>query len=51
MHDGTLISVANIDTSHHFKELTGKSVMVYGQTEITRDLMEARAAQRAADNL
>ncbi|HEX5392031.1 MAG TPA: 4-hydroxybenzoate 3-monooxygenase [Rhodocyclaceae bacterium] len=31
---------------HHvdLKELTGTTVMVYGQTEVTRDLMEARAA-------
>ena len=29
------------------KSLTGgKTVMVYGQTEVTRDLMEARAAKR-----
>lgn len=28
--------------------LTGKSVMVYGQTEVTRDLMDARAQQGAA---
>ena len=27
-----------------FKALTGKTVTVYGQTEVTRDLMEARAA-------
>ncbi|NOU04651.1 MAG: 4-hydroxybenzoate 3-monooxygenase [Hyphomicrobiaceae bacterium] len=45
VHDGTLISVS--DRLHHisFKDLTGKSVLVYGQTEITRDLMEARAAK------
>ena len=32
--------------SHHIrlKELTGKTVVVYGQTEVTRDLMDARAA-------
>jgi p-hydroxybenzoate 3-monooxygenase len=29
------------------KELTGKSVTVYGQTEVTRDLMEARVKSRA----
>ena len=27
-----------------FKALTGKTVTVYGQTEVTRDLMDARAA-------
>ncbi|MGQ7817239.1 4-hydroxybenzoate 3-monooxygenase [Metapseudomonas furukawaii] len=32
----------------HLTELTGgKSVMVYGQTEVTRDLMDARAASGA----
>ena len=30
------------------QELVGKSVTVYGQTEMTRDLMDARAAQRCA---
>src|SRR5690606_13462231 len=30
-----------------FKGLTGKTVTVYGQTEVTRDLMEARAASGA----
>jgi hypothetical protein len=30
-----------------FKELTGKTVMVYGQTEITKDLMDGRAAAGA----
>ena len=30
--------------AHRFKALTGKAVMVYGQTEVTRDLMDARAA-------
>ncbi|HTP81826.1 MAG TPA: 4-hydroxybenzoate 3-monooxygenase [Alphaproteobacteria bacterium] len=44
VHDGTQINVDG--TRHHinFKALTGKTVTVYGQTEITRDLMEARAA-------
>jgi p-hydroxybenzoate 3-monooxygenase len=30
-----------------FQDLVGKSVVVYGQTEITRDLMDARAAAGA----
>jgi p-hydroxybenzoate 3-monooxygenase len=32
--------------AHHIplKRLTGKTVVVYGQTEVTRDLMDARAA-------
>ncbi|HEU4969797.1 FAD-dependent monooxygenase, partial [Sphingomonas sp.] len=31
----------------NIKALTGRSMMVYGQTEITRDLMDARAASDA----
>ncbi|HUI15075.1 MAG TPA: 4-hydroxybenzoate 3-monooxygenase [Xanthobacteraceae bacterium] len=44
IHDGVQICVDG--KRHHlsFKELTGKSVMVYGQTEITKDLMDGRAA-------
>ena len=44
IHDGTLIEFG--DQPHHisFKALTGKTVMVYGQTEVTRDLMDARAS-------
>ena len=34
-----------------FKALTGKTVMVYGQTEVTRDLMDARAATGAHHRL
>ncbi len=47
VHDGVQICVDG--KRHHlsFKELTGKSVLVYGQTEITRDLMEGRAAAGA----
>ncbi len=47
VHDGVHICVDG--KRHHisFKELTGKSVMVYGQTEITRDLMAGRAAAAA----
>jgi p-hydroxybenzoate 3-monooxygenase len=30
------------------KKLTGKRVMVYGQTEVTRDLMDHRAGRRPA---
>jgi p-hydroxybenzoate 3-monooxygenase len=47
VHDGVQICVDG--KRHHlsFKEMTGKSVMVYGQTEITRDLMEGRAKMGA----
>src|SRR6202035_3982877 len=47
VHDGVQMCVNG--ERHHlsFKALTGKSVMVYGQTEITRDLMDGRAAAGA----
>ncbi|ASJ73200.1 4-hydroxybenzoate 3-monooxygenase [Granulosicoccus antarcticus] len=41
-HDGTLISYGNEIFRVDFSEHTGKPVMVYGQTEVTRDLYEAR---------
>src|SRR5215472_16626203 len=43
IHEGVQICVDG--GRHHlsFKELTGKTVMVYGQTEITKDLMDGRA--------
>jgi p-hydroxybenzoate 3-monooxygenase len=44
VHDGTQICVEGVRHHINFRELTGKTVMVYGQTEITHDLMEGRAA-------
>jgi p-hydroxybenzoate 3-monooxygenase len=44
VHDGTQICVDGIRHRIDFKALTGKTVMVYGQTEITKDLMDGRAA-------
>lgn len=41
-HDGTVISYGNQMFRVDFKHHTGNSVMVYGQTEVTRDLYEAR---------
>ncbi|MEH6830390.1 MAG: 4-hydroxybenzoate 3-monooxygenase [Sulfitobacter sp.] len=41
-HDGTLISYGDEMFRVDFTEHTGKPVMVYGQTEVTRDLYEAR---------
>jgi len=41
-HDGTLISYGNEIFRVDFTEHTGKPVMVYGQTEVTRDLYDAR---------
>ncbi len=43
-HDGVKLC---FDTASHrfdFVDLVGREVMVYGQTEVTRDLMDARAA-------
>ncbi|AXS41754.1 4-hydroxybenzoate 3-monooxygenase [Breoghania sp. L-A4] len=45
IHDGTELC---FDGSRHridFKALTGETVMVYGQTEVTRDLVDARLAE------
>ncbi len=44
VHDGTQICVGGVRHRIDFKALTGNSVTVYGQTEITRDLMDARRA-------
>lgn len=41
-HDGTLIAHGDEIFRIDFNDLTGTPVMVYGQTEITRDLYEAR---------
>ncbi len=41
-HDGTLISYGDEIFRVDFSEHTGTPVMVYGQTEVTRDLYEAR---------
>jgi len=44
VHDGIEISFGGERHRIDLRKLTGKSVVVYGQTEITRDLMQARAA-------
>ena len=44
VHDGTQICVEGVRHRIDFRALTGKTVMVYGQTEITYDLMEGRNA-------
>jgi p-hydroxybenzoate 3-monooxygenase len=44
VHDGTELAFAGARHRIDFKKFTGKTVTVYGQTEITRDLMEARTA-------
>jgi p-hydroxybenzoate 3-monooxygenase len=48
VHEGVQICVDGVRHRISFKELTGKAVMVYGQTEITKDLMDGRAAVGAA---
>ncbi len=48
VHDGFLISFANRSHRIDLPGLTnGKTVTVYGQTEVTRDLMDARATSNA----
>jgi p-hydroxybenzoate 3-monooxygenase len=48
VHDGTEIAFRGERHRIDFRALTGKTVMVYGQTEVTRDLMEVRAASGAS---
>ena len=47
IHEGVQICVNGARHRLSFKELTGKTVMVYGQTEITKDLMDGRASAGA----
>jgi p-hydroxybenzoate 3-monooxygenase len=48
VHEGVELQVAGKRIHVDLKTLTGgKTVMVYGQTELTRDLMEARTANGA----
>jgi p-hydroxybenzoate 3-monooxygenase len=42
-HDGTELAFGGELHRIDFQALTGRNVMVYGQTEVTRDLMAARA--------
>lgn len=44
IHDGTLISYGEEVFRIDFTKHTGKPVMIYGQTEVTRDLYNAREA-------
>jgi p-hydroxybenzoate 3-monooxygenase len=44
VHEGTFIAASNQGFRIDFKQLTGGSVMVYGQTELTQDLYQARDA-------
>ena len=47
VHDGTFISFDGVPLRIDFKQLVGKQVTVYGQTEVTKDLMDARARDGA----
>lgn len=42
IHDGTVIAFGEEHFDVNFKQHTGKTVVVYGQTEVTRDLYRAR---------
>lgn len=44
IHDGTVIAFDNTQFRIDFTKHTGTPVMVYGQTELTRDLYDAREA-------
>lgn len=46
-HDGAVLAFDGTTLRVDFKSLTGHSVVVYGQTEVTRDLYDARAAAGA----
>ena len=47
VHDGVELSFAGGRTRIDLKGLTGRKVVVYGQTVVTRDLMDAREAAGA----
>ena len=47
VHDGIEICFGGLRFRVDFKDLVGRSVIIYGQTEVTRDLMDARAASGA----
>jgi len=47
IHEGTQIADGNDMFSVNFQELIGESVVLYGQTEVTRDLYDAREAAGA----
>ncbi|MFZ7091746.1 4-hydroxybenzoate 3-monooxygenase [Primorskyibacter sp. 2E233] len=44
VHDGTVISYGDEQFGINFQDLIGAHVVVYGQTEVTRDLYAAREA-------
>jgi len=44
VHEGTILTYGDLQFGINFKQHTGHSVMVYGQTEVTADLYAAREA-------
>ncbi len=48
VHDGVNIALQNRGFRIDFKTLVGKQVMIYGQTEVTHDLYDARDAMAGA---
>ncbi len=48
VHDGLDVAFANTSHRIDLKGLTGRSVLVYGQTELQKDLVKAAAAAPAA---
>ncbi len=48
VHDGVEFCFDGDKHRFNFRELIGRTVMVYGQTEVTRDLMHVRDASGAA---
>ncbi|OIQ33511.1 MAG: 4-hydroxybenzoate 3-monooxygenase [Alphaproteobacteria bacterium MedPE-SWcel] len=48
LHEGTLIAHNDQMFGINFQKLIGKSVVLYGQTEVTRDLYDAREKAGAA---
>ena len=44
VHEGIDLAFAGVRHRIDFKRLAGRTMTVYGQTEVTRDLMDARAA-------
>src|SRR5690606_721623 len=45
IHDGTELCFGGQRHRINFKELVNKTVTIYGQTELTHDLMDAREAE------
>ena len=49
VHDGLELSILGTRFRIDLKGLAGKNVVIYGQTEVTKDLMDARAGSTPAN--